>query len=122
MSGQRQVGDASVSVSVPTEQQPEHGQMNLEDVLFPAIRWVAEDGAHVVESTEFDLRGLGEDWDGAFMAFSNAAFDLFDYLADLVSSEDATEHEQETAALLGTRCLAVVQARALRFETELREK
>ncbi len=119
LSRQHDPSGVTVSNGMPTELDPEVGAFITEGISWPAVRWIADDGAYVVESTEFDLRGLGHDWDEAFMSFGTAAWDLFQYLSDLSREGRATPDESETAARIGGRILATVQTRNERLEDEL---
>jgi len=114
-------GDQAVEAGerMPTEEHPDEGAFITEGVAWPAVRWIADDGAHVVDSTEFEVRGVGADWPEAFMAFGMAAFDLYTYLTDLVSEGRATDEERDVAALIGKKILTSTENRLRRIEIEL---
>jgi hypothetical protein len=72
-------------------------------VLSDARRWVDSDGAHHIQSLEFDLTGSGESLAEAVESFNASAADLLLYLLDLVRGNEATEREIRDAALLSER-------------------
>lgn len=105
----------------PTEESPQSGRVTVEEVVISsAIRWVADDGARVIESTEFQLSGLGEDWDAALDSFWHSANDLFEYLAEL-SAEERSETETILAATLGPRLVQAHERSAERWRNHVIE-
>jgi hypothetical protein len=95
----------------PSQAAPEYGQIQIEDaVLTAARRWVDEEGTHVVESLEFDVVGLGSDWDNAIRNFVDRAEELLDQYGDLVPGGHITDHESEIGGLLARRLVEFYQA------------
>lgn len=92
------------------------GYLIVGGVEFPAIRWVENDGTHVIESIEFDVSGEGKDWPEARDRFFECALDVFSHLADIVSAGDATEYELKVAFELGPRVTAALRGQIARLE------
>jgi hypothetical protein len=84
-----------------------------------AIRFVADDGAHVIHSTEFDLHGEGKDWDSAIDSFWGAATDLFEYITELATTGRAVDHERAVAAALGPRIIDSLEKYAERLSAQI---
>jgi hypothetical protein len=104
------VATHETNVELPTEADPQCGSIGVGDaVLSSAVRWVEDDGTHVVRSLEFDVYGEGETWDEAFSNFMAHADDLLSLLASVKEEGTATEHEEEIGRLLGTRLLTFYQ-------------
>jgi hypothetical protein len=106
---QHQTNGASAELAVPTEECPSTGRVSIEgEVISSATYWVADDGAHVIASTEFDLHGVGSDLPAALESFWLHAVDLFEYLANLPTSS-RTDEEREVAATLGPRIISAYE-------------
>src|SRR5690242_10933786 len=75
----------SSSIEVePTEQNPRYGVVCYYHVpISAAVRWVDDDGAHVVRSEEFDIYGEGDSLDDALRDFFAHADALFSQVADV---------------------------------------
>jgi hypothetical protein len=105
----------------PTEERPESGVVTVEEVVISsALRWIAEDGAHVIDSTEFQLTGMGEDWDSAIDSFWLSANDLFEYMAEL-TTEERSDEETMLAATLGPRLVQAWERSATRWRELAKE-
>jgi hypothetical protein len=101
----------------PTRDHPAQGQFVVCGIVVSeAIRWVDDDGAHVVQSTEFDIYGEGEDWGSALADFRGHAFDLYLQIAELALKGEACEQEREVASVLGPRLLEAYQRAYDNFE------
>ena len=99
------------------------GAVVLCGVLFPAARWVEDDGCHVVVSLEGDISGLGDDWEASFESFFASAGDLVTHLANLVTEGSATPSEAEFVGLMAPRlnvafqrCLVSLDAQVVKLE------
>jgi hypothetical protein len=92
------------------EDDPERGEIIVEDVVISEVEHWVEDGLHVFRSTEFDLIAEHEAEFGAVVVFLESAEDLLLHLSDLILEKKATDHEVETAALLLRRFMRMAQA------------
>jgi hypothetical protein len=105
---------------VPTEEHPEPGRFLYASVPISAgVRWVATDGAHVIESTEFEIRAMGDSWPTALESFWLHANELFSHLAELTRAEKATPDEMEMAGVLGNRIVEGYRAYANHLESSI---
>jgi hypothetical protein len=103
----------------PAEGAPEHGRVLVEGVvLSTAVRWVGPESAHVIDSTEFDLRGEGDDWDEALASFWGRARDWFNYVAEIHGDGRLSVPEAETVLRLGPRIIEIVEQFAERVQSE----
>lgn len=101
----------------PTRDEPDLGEIVVcGEVVSQAIRWIDDDGAHVVQSTEFDVYGEGDDWPSAFRDFRGHAFDLYLQIAELARRGEACEQEREIASVLGPRLMTAYQRAYDTFE------
>jgi hypothetical protein len=97
--------------TAPTEANPDHGCVAIcGEVEFEAYRWIDPDGAHVVQSTDFDIYGQGDTWEEAFWSFVETADDVFNHLIAQIEAGDALPAEKEAALELGPRLIAAHQA------------
>jgi hypothetical protein len=111
----------TVADTLPTEDSPEYGYLEFCGVRFDAMRWVEDDGAHVVSSTEVDVSGHGDDWDEAFQSFFHAADDVFAHLAAIHEEDQPTQREAAAAVVLGPRLLEAYQAISAKLREDLEE-
>jgi hypothetical protein len=114
--------DERVAAPAPIEAAPERGRIEINGgVLTEAVRWVADDGAHVVQSTEFDVAGVGSDWPSATHDFLARAEDLFGHLIAMTEEGRATDADRATARALGQRILDFYQGWTAALERQLDE-
>ena len=106
-----------------TEDMPESGVVSMAGVMISAaIRWINDDGAHVIQSSEFDVTGVGYSWDEALHSFWTHASDLFEYIAELTDENQTSEHEQAVALLLGPRLVDALGAWSKLLEREIESR
>ena len=110
------------SAASPTEECPEYGEVvTLDVVISAARRWIAPDGEHVIQSSEFEVYGEGQDWEEALSVFKGHAIDLVLMLSAVSASEtdELTERERKVVKVLGPRVLEAVAKERGQLEAEI---